>query len=80
MLGSITKCLIPGYDCACMGRAEWGVKADAVAATLKSTLWRPEMKACFDKDIDGNWVTTLVHNNLRMYVTSRRNGSDNRLN
>jgi hypothetical protein len=42
-----------------------------VAAILKATLWRLEMKACFDKDIDGKWVTTLVHNNLRMYVGHR---------
>ena len=50
------------------GRADWLAKADEVAATLKSTLWRPELKACFDKDVEGQWVTTLVHNNLRMCV------------
>ena len=48
------------------GKADWETKAAAVAATLEATLWRAEEKACFDKDVAGAWVTTLVHNNLRM--------------
>jgi hypothetical protein len=47
---------------------QWNAKAEVVAATLKSTLWRADRKACFDKDINGAGVTTVVHNNLRMCV------------
>lgn len=46
--------------------AEWTAKAAVVTRTLATTLWRSEEKACFDKDVNGAWVTTLVHNNLRM--------------
>ena len=36
-----------------------------MAASLKAELWRGDLGACFDKDVHGEWVTTLVHNNMR---------------
>ena len=37
------------------------------ASALKRRLWREEHGACFDRERDGqqNYVSTLVHNNIR---------------
>ena len=44
----------------------WSRRADAVASAVKAGLWREELHAMFDRDSAGQWVTTLVHNNIRM--------------
>ena len=44
----------------------WSQRADAVASAVKAGLWREELHAMFDRDSAGQWVTTLVHNNIRM--------------
>lgn len=48
------------------GAAAWAARAAATAAALKARLWRAELGAAFDRGRDtGDFVTTLVHNNLR---------------
>ena len=46
--------------------AKWSAAAASVATALERALWRPERSAFFDKDVNGDWVTTLVHNNIRL--------------
>ena len=50
-----------------VGAAAWAARAAATAAALKARLWRPELGAAFDRGRDGagEFVSTLVHNNLR---------------
>ena len=47
--------------------ARWAARMAATAASLKARLWREELGAAFDRERDGaqDFVTTLVHNNLR---------------
>ncbi|HEY3333048.1 MAG TPA: hypothetical protein VGK19_23650 [Capsulimonadaceae bacterium] len=48
------------------GKADaWRAKADEVRQALRKHLWRPERGAAFDKDRNGEWMDTLIHNNLR---------------
>jgi hypothetical protein len=48
------------------GAAAWAARAAATAAALKARLWRAELGAAFDRGRDtGDFVSTLVHNNLR---------------
>jgi len=47
------------------GAAEWTARASATAQALKSRLWRPELGAAFDRGLIGEFVSTLVHNNIR---------------
>ena len=49
------------------GAAAWAARAAATAAALKARLWRAELGAAFDRGRDGagDFVTALVHNNLR---------------
>ena len=44
----------------------WQAAAATVANKTIENLWRPEHSAMFDRDATDAWVTTLVHNNLRM--------------
>ena len=47
--------------------SKWTARMAETAAILKRRLWRESHGACFDRERDGNgsYVTTLVHNNLR---------------
>lgn len=49
------------------GAAAWTARASATAAALKARLWRAELGAAFDRGRDGagEFVSTLVHNNIR---------------
>lgn len=44
----------------------WDAAAGHVAALTAANLWREEQGAMYDRDVTDAWVTTLVHNNLRM--------------
>jgi hypothetical protein len=46
--------------------ARWKAAAVGLAATAKLSLWRASRHAMFDRDYHGEWVSTLVHNNIRM--------------
>jgi hypothetical protein len=48
----------------------WTERAAAVAAAVKAGLWRAENHAMYDRDSNGEWVTTLVHNNIRCMISS----------
>jgi hypothetical protein len=43
----------------------WRRKADEVQRRLVQSLWRPEKHACYDRDKNGQFMNTLLHNNLR---------------
>ena len=45
---------------------QWAAAAALVRQRTIANLWRPELGAMFDRDAEDQWVTTLVHNNLRM--------------
>lgn len=45
---------------------KWRSKAQGVATLTTANLWRQELGAMYDRDAVDTWVTTLVHNNLRM--------------
>ncbi len=49
------------------GVAHWQGRMATTAAALKARLWREGEGACFDRERDGQgaFVTTLLHNNLR---------------
>lgn len=49
------------------GAAAWTARASATAAALKARLWRAELGAAYDRGRDGagEFVSTLVHNNVR---------------
>ena len=44
----------------------WTSAATLVQQRTIANLWRPDHSAMYDRDATDSWVTTLVHNNLRM--------------
>lgn len=46
--------------------AHWNEKAAQVRDTLAAHLWRPEKHAFYDRDQYGEFMDTLLHNNLRV--------------
>ena len=44
----------------------WRRAAQQVASVTSANLWREELGAMFERDVNDEWVTTLTHNNLRM--------------
>ena len=46
---------------------KWEARMASTASALKRRLWREPLGACFDRERDGatEYVTTLVHNNIR---------------
>jgi hypothetical protein len=44
----------------------WSRAAALVQKRTIANLWRPDHSAMYDRDATDSWVTTLVHNNLRM--------------
>jgi hypothetical protein len=48
------------------GATAWAARAAATALALKTRLWRADLGAAFDRGRDsGEFVSTLVHNNVR---------------
>ena len=45
--------------------AFWQAKADATRRKLMEYLWRPDKRACYDRDRNDDFMEVLVHNNLR---------------
>ena len=46
--------------------SHWSSSAALVQQRTIAGLWRPDHSAMYDRDATDAWVTTLVHNNLRM--------------
>ena len=44
----------------------WRQAAEQVANLTSANLWREELGAMFERDVNDEWVTTLTHNSLRM--------------
>lgn len=46
--------------------SQWTSAAMLVQQRTITNLWRPDHSAMYDRDATDSWVTTLVHNNVRM--------------
>lgn len=58
-LAQISKELNNGQE------SRWYDAANKVRSTLKSYLWNPDLRACYDKDRANETMPILLHNNLR---------------